>query len=105
MRSARAGRSYDVPEGDPDTALRSIWVAANRPGAERLVKAAQRYGLGVSMEVARAFINRQSIAQIFAPERKSEGAVAARSMDRPHTTPYRRKRRLPIHSGRHKHLR
>ena len=81
MRGARVGRSYDVPEGDPDTALRSIWVAANRPGAERLVKAAQRYGLGVSVEVARAFINRQSIAQIFAPERKSEGAVAARSMD------------------------
>ena len=43
--------------------------------------AARRAGMPLSRAGAQSFINRQSVAQIFAPARKSKGAIPARSLD------------------------
>ena len=77
-----------APTGHPliapaagDDALHTVWIGANRPGVDKLVAAARRAGMPLSRAGAQSFINRQSVAQIFAPARKSEGAIPARSLD------------------------
>ena len=61
----------------PDARLREVYEAAGRPGVAKFRDAAKRRGLELTVKQARAFVQAQSVAQVFAPAPRSEGKVTS----------------------------